>query len=197
MWTLAEDILAHAITLPEGYPLSAQFLPHLGERAAVGQALSRLAKRGRLLRAGWGLYVFPVSGRFGARPPTIESVIEHLSAQRGETIVRSGAAAANHLGLTTQTPIRHVYLTSGRSRWLQLGNQSVELRHARPWQLVLPHSAAGEALRALAWLGSDRAEAALRALRQSMPPGVFDELAGVCPRLPSWLARLVKLSAQG
>ena len=36
--------------------------------------------------------------------------------------------AANDLGLTTQVPIRSVYLTSGRSRTMSLGKQIVELR---------------------------------------------------------------------
>nr|WP_278448424.1 DUF6088 family protein [Brevundimonas diminuta] len=197
MQTLAEHILAHAATLPEGQPLAAKGLLHLGERAAVDQALSRLVKRGRLLRAGRGLYVLPVQGRYGERPPTIEALVERLSAQGGETVVRSGAAAANQLGLTTQTPIRQVYLTSGRSRRLQLGKQSVELRHAPPWQLVLPHSAAGEAVRALAWLGPEQAGSALKALRRRLPRSAFEELVGVGARLPTWLARSVSLAAHG
>ena len=53
---------------------------------------------------------------------------EILAKQRGETIVPSGAAAANALGLTTQVPVKSVYLTSGRSRVLNLGRQAVELR---------------------------------------------------------------------
>lgn len=197
MQTLAENILGHAATLPEGQPLAAKGLLHMGERAAVDQALSRLVKRGRLLRAGRGLYVLPVQSRYGERPPTIESVVERLSALGGETVVRSGAAAANQLGLTTQTPVRQVYLTSGRSRRLQLGKQSVELRHAPPWQLVLPHSPAGEAVRALAWLGPEQAGSALKALRQRLPRSAFEELVGVGARLPTWLARSVSLAAHG
>jgi len=197
MQTLAEHILAHAANLPEGQPLGAKGLLHLGERAAVDQALSRLVKRGHLLRVERGLYVSPIQSRYGARPPTIESVVEHLSAQGGETVVRSGAAAANQLGLTTQTAIRHVYLTSGRSRRLKVGKQSVELRHAPPWQLVLPHRLAGEAVRALAWLGPEQAASALKALRRRLPPSAFEELASVGARLPTWLARSVSLAIHG
>ena len=184
MQTLAEHILAHAATLPQGQPLAAKGQLHLGERAAVDQALSRLVKRGRLLRAGRGLYFLPVQGRYGEPPPTVEALVE-LSAQGGETVGRSGAAAANQLGLTTQTPIRQVYLTSGRSLRLQLGKQSVELRHAPPWQLVLPHSAAGQAVHALAWLGPEQAGSALKALRRRLPRSAFEELVGVGARLPT------------
>ncbi len=66
----------------------------------------------------------------------MEQAVEALAAQRGEVIVSSGAAAANSLGLTTQVPVRTVYLTSGRTRKMSLGKQIVELRHAPRWQLA-------------------------------------------------------------
>ena len=52
MQRLSEQILVHAEGLPEGAPVSAKGLLHLGNRAAVDQALSRLVERGRLIRAG-------------------------------------------------------------------------------------------------------------------------------------------------
>ena len=157
MTQIAFEILEAARRLPEGATLSAKALLHLGSRAAVDQALSRLARRGQLLRAGRGLYVLPVESRFGVRAPSVEKVVEAVAAQRGETITTSGAAAANALGLTTQVPVRTVYLTSGPSRTLQVGSQRVELKHAPPWQVVLPRQLAGQAVRALAWLGPTKA----------------------------------------
>ena len=50
MTRLTEQILAHATGLPEGMPVSAKGLLHLGNRAAVDQALSRLSERGQLIR---------------------------------------------------------------------------------------------------------------------------------------------------
>ena len=121
----------------------------------MDQALSRLTERGQLIRAGRGVYLRPVTSRFGTRAPSVQQAVEALASQRGEVIVPSGAAAANTLGLTTQVPVRSVYLTSGRSRTMNLGKQVVELRHAPRWQLALAHKPAGEAVRALAWLGED------------------------------------------
>ncbi|MCV2367017.1 DUF6088 family protein [Roseateles oligotrophus] len=43
-----------------------------------------------------------------------------MALQRGEAIVSHGAGAANALGLTTQVPMRAIYLTSGRCRSLKL-----------------------------------------------------------------------------
>lgn len=197
MQRLTELILEHAKQLPEGTPVAAKSLLHLGSRAAVDQALSRLAERGRLLRAGRGVYLLPVTSRFGTRAPSVEQAVEALAAQRGEVIVSSGAAAANSLGLTTQVPVRSVYLTSGRTRKMSLGKQIVELRHAPRWQLAMAHRPAGQALRALAWLGSERAESALQTLKHKLPPAAFSELVAAAPQLPTWLARSVGRVAYG
>ena len=197
MQRLTEQILAYAEGLPEGAPVAAKSLFHLGNRAAVDQALSRLTERGQLIRAGRGVYLRPITSRFGTRAPSVQQAIEALASQRGEVIVPSGAAAANTLGLTTQVPVRSVYLTSGRSRTMILGKQVVELRHAPRWQLALAHKPAGEAVRALAWLGPEKAEAALKTLKRKLPPSIFSELVAAAPQLPTWLARCVGKAAHG
>ena len=138
MTRLTEQILSHMAGLPERASVSAKGLLHLGNRAAVDQALSRLAEREQLIRAGRGVYLRPVASRFGTRAPSVQQAVEALASQRGETIVSNGAAAANALGLTTQVPVRSVYLTSGRSRKMNLGKQVVELRHARAGNWLWP-----------------------------------------------------------
>ncbi|MDO8297694.1 MAG: DUF6088 family protein [Caulobacter sp.] len=195
MQVLAEQIMERARALPEGTPIAAKSLLHLGSRAAVDQALSRLVRRGRLHRVGRGLYVRPIESRFGVRPPAIEKVVRAVGEQRGEVVASSGAAAANALGLTTQTPIRTVYLTSGPNRTLSLGKQTVEFRHAPAWQLLLAGRPAGEAVRALAWLGPEQAGTALALLKRRLGPSAFGELVSVSPRLPTWLARSVSQAA--
>lgn len=194
---LSEKVLAHASTLPEGVPVTAKGLLHLGSRAAIDQALSRLTRRGALLRAGRGAYVLPVESRFGKRAPSVEKTVAALAEQRGERIAASGAMAANALGLTTQVPTRPVYLTSGRSRRLVLGKQEVELRHAPNWQLALGNAKPGQVIRALAWLGPEKAEAAASRLRTTLNREERAELARVAGRMPDWLAGTVSRMAHG
>ncbi len=110
---------------------------HLGSRAAIDKTLSRLAQEGELLRVSRGAYVAPHQGKFGSRPPSTESVVQSIEVSCGEMVVANGAAEANALGLTTQVPTREVFLTSGASRILHLGNRRVELKHANRWQLLL------------------------------------------------------------
>ena len=197
MEALVTAVINQAGRAPEGVPVAAKELLHLGTRAAVDQTLSRLVRRGSLIRVGRGLYVRPVEGRFGVRPPEVAAVVKAMAEQRGENVVRHGAAAANELGLTTQVPVREVYLTAGPSRSLKLGNQVVELRHAPAWQLVLPGSPAGALVRALAWLGpekagqaidtvggrlSDREKAAVLELRRLLPTWMAQQVSRLAPR---------------
>ena len=197
MATLSETILERLRSAPEGAPLLAKEFLHLGSRAALDQSLSRLVKRGKLLRAGRGIYVLPVETRFGTRSPSIPSVLEAIAALRGETVVPHGAAAANALGLTTQVPVRSVYLTSGRSRKLSLGSQAVELRHVPSWQLALPNGRAGQAIRALAWFGPERASEAVQSLHGKLSGSELRELTAIQGRLPEWAATQVSALAHG
>ncbi|WP_184717359.1 DUF6088 family protein [Caulobacter sp.] len=191
MQKLTQAILEHVARLPEGATVSAKALLHLGSRAAVDQSLSRLVRRGQLIRAGRGLYVHPVESRFGKRPPSVAHVVQALAASTDEVIASHGAAAANALGLTTQVPVREVYLTSGPSRRLKLGAKSVELRHAPKWQLTLAGRPSGEAIRALAWLGEAHAPAALKTLSHRLSTEALAEIVHARPRLPTWLAQQV------
>lgn len=185
---LSKAILEHLFPSPEGTLISAKELLHLGSRQAVDQALSRLVKRGQLLRVGRGMYVRPIETRFGTRTPAVGQILEGIATAKGETIATHGATAANSLGLTTQVPIRLVYLTSGRSRSLQVGKQIIELRHAPKWQLNTA-GLAGDTIRALAWLGETRAIEAIKFLRHKLPLKVQQELMSARQQLPTWLAQ--------
>jgi hypothetical protein len=131
------------------------------------------------MRLSRGVDVRPVQTRFGTRAPAPEKVVASIATSHAETVVNHGAAAANVLGLTTQVPTRLVYLTSGRNRRLHLGAQVV---------LLPSHRAAGEAVRALAWVGEHRVSEAMMTLKQTLPSSTVEELVAVRPALPSWMS---------
>ena len=188
MKSLAERIMEHAEALPEATPICSSALLHLSKRSAVNQALSRLARSGRLMRICHGVYMRPIQTRFGRCPPSLEESLEQLSDLWGETIVPNGGVAANWLGLTTQNPIRSVYLTSGRDRRLLFGKHPVELRHAPRWQLAAPYRMAGVVIRALAWLGPREVEDCLDAVLPKLTQEDLGELAAARAVMPRWMA---------
>src|SRR3546814_8114827 len=98
-------------------------------RAAVDQALSRLAKTGKLRRLARGLYDFPkVHPKLGPLSPTPDDVAQALARATGSQVQIAGARAANALGLSTQVPAKSTYLTDGPSRRVVLGKRVVDLR---------------------------------------------------------------------
>ena len=191
MWGIPKHIMAYAEACPEATPLCSNLLLHLGNRAAVDQALSRLARSGELIRVCQGVYMRPIMTRFGIRAPEIGKVIPALSTLWGETIVPCGGAAANWLGLTTQNPVRMVYITSGPSRRLHFNKSSVELRHAPRWQLAAPYSKAGTLIRALKFLGPLEVEDGLEKVLPELSQDELNELAAARAVMPSWMAEAV------
>ena len=189
MRTTSEAIKAYAESLPEGTTLSAKELLHLGERAAIDQALSRMVKRGELMRVKRGVFVQPIKTRFGKRAPSVEAVVENLAKSTGERVSVSGASAANMLGLSTQNPARQVYWTSGPSRCLKFGAQDVEMQHVPSWQLRAPDSKAGQAFRALAYFGKAEAGRALRRIKPQLTEEERLELLSLRASAPTWMAK--------
>ncbi len=188
MKSLTERIMGYADTKPEATPIQAEDLLHLGDRAAVSRALSRLARSERLLRICRGLYMRPIQTRFGLRAPRREKALAALSNLWDETIVANGGDAANWLGLTKHNMVRSVYFTSGPDRLLCFGAHRVELRHAPSWQLTAPNRNAGTVIRALAWLGPNEVERSLDAVLPVLSGKDLSELLAARTVLPPWMA---------
>lgn len=188
---IAEQILKFLNGRDRQDPVCAKQLLHLGSRAAVDQALSRLVQQKKLMRVARGFYVLPIKSRFGDLPPNSADIIAAIARQKGERISPPGAAAANALGLTTQVPLRRIYLTSGRSRRIRISGETVELRHAAPFAKDARHE---QLLRAIEWLGVKRPQQ-VRAVLNSLPLRERRELAERAALMPDWMAEAVSEAA--
>ena len=83
MKSLPERIMEHAEATPEATPICPTALLHLGKQGAVNQALSRLARSGRLMRICQGIYMRPIQTRFGRCAPSIYKSLQALSETLG------------------------------------------------------------------------------------------------------------------
>lgn len=166
----------------------------LGDRAAVDQALSRLTRVGKLRRIRRGLYdlprVNPILKRVPA--PDVDAVVDAIARRDDVTIVASGMAAANRLGLTTAVPAKNDYLTDGPSRTLKIGNRIVRLKHAGRKLMAMKDRPAGDVVRAIHWLGPDIAgdRKVIDTLRRRLPAQVKRDLARARPSMTAWAARV-------
>lgn len=197
MRSLPKAILERSQALPEGGVLAPKEFLHLGSRAAVDQAFCRLVKSGHLMRVARGIYCAPVRDQENLHAPSMESLVQAMAVQGKQIIVTSGAHAAKSLGLTRATPSQDEYLTTGRGKQLKVDGQTVALKHAPYWMLSLGSTPAGNALRAMAWLGSTQADRTSKALRRKLAKEQWERLAAVRASLPSWMAAAIgKASAQ-
>lgn len=130
----------------------------LGSRAAVDQALSRLANKGVIRRLTRGVYDYPkFSPRLGALSPDTDAVARAIARKDRHVLQVSPARAANMLGLTTQVPAKAVYLTDGPSRTKRFGRQAIVMRNAAAKNLVGAGGPTGTVFQALRYLGKDGA----------------------------------------
>lgn len=177
---------------PEGALIRSLDLKHLVNRDQSSRQLARLARHGRLMRVARGIYVAVTASRFGPVPPPVDKVVRSIAAITGHTVVRHGAAAANALGLTTQVPVRQIYLTDSRAWTLNFGKQVIEIRRAPKWMLMLGDSTAGDVVRALEWLGPDLAEQAVGKLVGRIGQDDWRVVFGIRHRLPAWMATAIQ-----
>ena len=196
MSRLPARIMELAEALPEGAPIRPNTLLHLGNRPAINQALSRLVRRGLLMRIYRGVYMRTIETPYGRRSPYESKVIQSLSKLWGETIASNGGAAANLLGLCTQNVVTPVYWTSGPNRRLRHGKRTINLHHVPRWQLAAADRPAGLLLRALAWLGPkfpQEIEDALETVVPRLPAENRKEFGSLRAIMPAWLAQPVSM----
>jgi hypothetical protein len=177
---------------------AAKHFEGIGKAAAVRQALSRLARAGKIRRIRQGLYHLPrkhpILGQTAPDPmAAVRTLMEGSQAQWQV----SGAYAANLLGLSEQVPARIVILTDGVPRRVALGKLTLTFRRAAPRNLLAAGRPAGLVIQALRHLRAEGLEEArLLDLRSRLDQSTRAELAELTPKLAAWMQPLVKRLTQ-
>ena len=186
MPSLPAAILERSRSLPSGSILAPKEFLHLGTRAAVDQAFCRLVKGGSLQRVGRGLYVAGSDA-----PLCAATVAQSIAAMGRSAIAVGGETAAKTLGLVSEVQESQVFLTTGRDKNLTVGQSVVSLRHAPYWMFALGSSIAGDAVRAMAWMGHDQADSSATKLYEHLSDVQWESLSSVRASLPSWMAAAI------
>ena len=194
MTNVQDVILDHLRHGSRGKVYTSKDLVHLGNRAAVDQTLSRLARDGTLQRLARGLYCYPrTNPRLGiVVSPNADEIAAALARQTGSRIAPSGALAANRLGLSTQVPAKHVYLTDGRSREVRVGNQVFAMKHMAPKELPIGSPVSAAVFQALRYLGADAIDnTVISRLRRRLSTKQRQQLLRDARYTTGWIADIV------
>lgn len=183
---------------PSGSVFSTQDLLAEGRlgmsRPALDIALKRLVDEGDLVRAGRGVFAIPERHAvLGNLPPNLESVAAAIARRSGDTILPSGAEAANRLGLTTQVPGRPVFYTTGRASRRTAGTQRYELRH-RSARLAQADPNVAAIIEALRTLGKSRANdrSVVRQMQRSLSDSDKERLRRQAHLAPGWMQPILR-----
>ena len=164
-----------------------------GTEAAIHQAFKRLYEKGTLSRIAHGIYLYPKTDpELGTLYPSIDEIAMAIAKRDKARIIPNGAQALNILGLSTQVPMKIVYLTDGAQRDISIGNQSIKFKKTSPRNLAAKGEISGLVIQALREIGKDNATAdqldKIRELLKNEDPTVVENDAGIAPL---WISRIM------
>ena len=137
-----------------GWVFTPAYFSDLGSRDAIASALKRHRQSGRIRQLARGLYDYPrTDSLLGMLTPSPDDVAKALAGRDAVRLQPSGAYAANLLGLSSQVPMKIVYLTDGRSRTVQIGKKQILLKQTTPRNMATAGRISGLVVQALRHLG--------------------------------------------
>jgi hypothetical protein len=135
--TIEDKILKKMRQNRRGKIFFARDFAAFGSYKACGKALERLANQGAIMRVSRGIYTIPKTSKFfGEAPPSIDDVVKAILKRDNAKAIPTGLFAENLLGLSTQVPMKVVYLTDGSPRKLMIGNVPIIFKKTSPKNLA-------------------------------------------------------------
>ena len=131
-----------------------------GSIEAVNVALHRLVKLNVIKRLAFGIYAKPAKSKLiGDVYPGAEEVAKAIARRDNAKLLPTGAYAQNRLGLSTQVPMKLVYLTDGPARKVKLGNTTILFKKASPRKMALKGEISKLVVMALTDIGKENVSA--------------------------------------
>src|SRR5690606_17303159 len=104
-----------------------------GSSENIRKVLSRLEEEGIVIRLAQGIYLKPKKDPLlGVIYPTTEEIAKQIAQRDKARIAPTGVMALFLLGLTTQIPLKAVYLTDGSQREIKIGKRSIKFKKTVP-----------------------------------------------------------------
>lgn len=177
-----------------GWTFTPDSFKDLGSRAAIDHALVRYVKKGTIRKLARGLYDYPkIDPLLGPLQPSTDDIAKALAERDATRIQPSGAYAANLLGLTTQVPMKVVYLTDGRSRTVQVRNRQITLKQTTPRNMAAAGKISGLIIQALRHIGKEHVDDhVLEQLKRRLDEEARAQLMKDIRYAPAWIADIFR-----
>ena len=168
----------------------------MGDRQAVRVILSRLVKDNSIVRLGSGIYMKPRYNKLlgSLEYPSVDEIAHAVAQKEKARIVPSGAHAVNWLGLSTQVPMRSVFLTDGSPRKITLEDgRTIVFKRTTARNLSYENNIVRSVVSALKEIGEQGIDESIRnTLAAILAPVHADELKHDIPLAPEWIQKELK-----
>jgi hypothetical protein len=153
-----ENKIAEAVkTYLKGSVLFVDDFLEYGNPESVKKAMLRLKEKEILVRLAHGMYLYPkVDKELGVLLPSTEDITKAIARRDKARIVPTGVQALNKLGLSTQVPMKVVYLTDGAARTVKIGKRTITFKKTSPKNLSIKGEISGLAIQALKTIGQKK-----------------------------------------
>ena len=165
-----------------------------GSPGAVKVALHRMLKKGLLHTIARGIYTKPKFSKLLNQDvlPSAEKIATAIAKRDKARILPTGVYAQNMLGLSTQVPLKLVYLTDGSPRKINIGNRTIQFKKATPKNLALKGEISMLVVQALKEIGKDKAtDQELRKITAILQKEDVKDLKHDIALAPQWIAEIM------
>lgn len=173
-----------------------------GTPEVVRQYLVKFSNEGLLTRLSQGVYLLPKKlGEHGDILPPVDEIATALARRDKARIIPTGEVALWKLGLTTQVPLNHVYITDGPSRVIKVQGPSakvgysIKFKHGSPKNFALRGKISSQVIQALKVIGEKNLNNELLGKIESLIMREnIDDLSHDLTIAPAWISKLIKKS---
>jgi hypothetical protein len=169
-----------------------------GTAETVRRTLNRLVERGEIDRVAAGIFVRPqIDKIIGKITPKIEDIADAIARRDKAKIVPTGAYALNRLGLSTQVPMKIVYLTDGSARNIKAGNYTISFIRTSPKNVAAIGKISRLAIQALKSIGKENIrQAEIEQIQNVLLKEKVSYLEHDLRIAPAWIKEIIRYSLE-
>ena len=169
----------------------------LGSPDSIKKALYRLAnEKGLLIRLAHGIYLYPKTDKeLGTLYPSTEEIAKAIARRDKARIIPTGIYALNRLGLSTQVPMKIVYLTDGATRLIKIGKRIISFKKTSPKNLMTLGEISTLVIQALKEIGQeDIDDEILKKIKVVLKKETEENILNDAKLAPAWINKILKQS---
>jgi hypothetical protein len=169
-----------------------------GNTETVRRTLNRLVEKGEIDRVSAGIFVRPqIDKMLGKITPKIEDIATAIARRDKSKIVPTGTYALNRLGLSTQVPMRIVYLTDGSARKIKVGNYTITFIRTSPKNVAAIGKISRLAIQALKSIGKKNVtQKEVGQIQNALMKEKVSYLEHDLRIAPAWIKEIIRFSLE-